>query len=167
MFSSINTKFPQNTRKIYKSNESFLYQNASLTVKKAEFLSSNEIIRDKDLLGSLEGSYSKPDASDLKLIIVNIELFNSTDDEIEVDLTTLHIESNDFSSQFDMIPMMYLNDCGMYINLKANERKFLKMPVPICESFFSKKAWKNLTNRQYYIVSTLYPQKTMTEITFE
>ena len=162
---SVNTQYPQNTRIIHKSNESFLYNNVTVTVKNTVFVEREEFINNKDIMEALGESSDYPeDVSDL--IVVEMEFFNETTDDIQVDLTGLHLESNDFSLQFYYPLMLYYNNSGMYLELKKGERKILKMPVPISKSYFTSSAWSGVRERDYYVVSSLYPEKVMTKVTF-
>lgn len=61
---------------------------------------------------------------------------------------------------------MYYNDCGMYIKLSKGEQKRLLHSVPISSEQFLNYDSTDIRNRTYYLVSSLYPQKIMSEVKF-
>lgn len=102
----------------------------------------------------------------MNLGLIKIIISNTTDDEITVDLTAFHIESGAFSLQFYYPLVMYYNDCGMYIKLSKGEQKTFIAPVPISSEQFLNYDSTDIRNRTYYLVSSLYPQKIMSEVKF-
>ncbi len=125
-----------------------------------------DIMNDDDLSEYLEENSDYLKSEDLNLGLIKIIISNTTDDEITVDLTAFHIESGAFSLQFYYPLVMYYNDCGMYIKLSKGEQKTFIAPVPISSEQFLNYDSTDIRNRTYYLVSSLYPQKIMSEVKF-
>ena len=125
-----------------------------------------DIMNDDDLSEYLEENSDYLKSEDLNLGLIKIIISNTTDDEITVDLTAFHIESGAFSLQFYYPLVMYYNDCGMYIKLSKGEQITFIAPVPISSEQFLNYDSTDIRNRTYYLVSSLYPQKIMSEVKF-
>ena len=54
----------------------------------------------------------------------------------------------------------------MYITLPKGEQKTFIAPVPISSEQFLNYDSTDIRNRTYYLVSSLYPQKIMSEVKF-
>ena len=165
-FFSINSKYPQNEKVVYKMGDSFVCQNAKFTITDTYMLKRMDIMNDDDLSEYLEENSDYLKSEDLNLGLIKIIISNTTDDEITVDLTAFHIESGAFSLQFYYPLVMYYNDCGMYIKLSKGEQKTFIAPVPISSEQFLNYDSTDIRNRTYYLVSSLYPQKIMSEVKF-
>lgn len=165
-FFSINSKYPQNEKVVYKMGDSFVCQNAKFTITDTYMLTRMDIMNDDDLSEYLEENSDYLKSEDLNLGLIKIIISNTTDDEITVDLTAFHIESGAFSLQFYYPLVMYYNDCGMYIKLSKCEQKTFIAPVPISSEQFLNYDSTDIRNRTYYLVSSLYPQKIMSEVKF-
>lgn len=163
MFISVNFKFPQSTKEIYKIGEEFEYQNIKVKINDAYFVEDKELQKDKEFL-DLVNHYYENQSDNIKFVILDMEIQNPDDQENSISLIPFHLESNDFSLQADLPFVMYLNECGMQLELKKNEIKKLKFPVPLSEKFFRKSEWHKVKNRDYYLVYSLYPVKKMIEI---
>lgn len=163
LFYGINTKFPQSKKQIYNSGDIFSYQEAEIQVIGGKFVSSKEI--DKRLIESLRITDDK-DLNGLSLILVDIMIYNPSDDTIRIDLTGLNLESKEFSMQFYMPLIEYYNGTGMTVELEPTEKRQMRLPVPANRNFFNEPQKTILENRDYYLVSSLYPNKTMSKIEF-
>lgn len=165
MFVSVNSKFPQNTKEIYQMGQEFEYQNTKIKINNANFIKSEDLQEDKGFL-DLINKYYENQSDDIKFIVLDMEIKNIADKDNSISLIPFHLESNDFSLQADLPFIMYLNECGMQLNLKKDESKTLKFPVPLSKNFFKQSKWKNVKNRDYYLVHSLYPVKKMIKIDF-
>lgn len=165
MLCSINAKYPQNKRILHRYGESFSYQGAEVKITNAEFLEKDKIIHNKEIMTALDNP-DKSSSEDIKMALVSVDLFNPGKQTIKIDLTAFHLESNDFSLQFYYPLMIYYNHCGMYAELNSGQHVILKLPVPLFKEYFVDSNWDNIKNREYYLVSSLYPEKNMAEITF-
>ncbi len=132
-FFSINSKYPQNEKVVYKMGDSFVCQNAKFTITDTYMLKRMDIMNDDDLSEYLEENSDYLKSEDLNLGLIKIIISNTTDDEITVDLTAFHIESG---------------------------------AVPISSEQFLNYDSTDIRNRTYYLVSSLYPQKIMSEVKF-
>ena len=95
-FFSINSKYPQNEKVVYKMGDSFVCQNAKFTITDTYMLKRMDIMNDDDLSEYLEENSDYLKSEDLNLGLIKIIISNTTDDEITVDLTAFHIESGAF-----------------------------------------------------------------------
>lgn len=135
-FFSINSKYPQNEKVVYKMGDSFVCQNAKFTITDTYMLKRMDIMNDDDLSEYLEENSDYLKSEDLNLGLIKIIISNTTDDEITVDLTAFHIESGAFSLQFYYPLVMYYNDCGMYIKLsKVNKKRLLHPFLSLLNNF--------------------------------
>jgi hypothetical protein len=166
MFFSVNAKYPQNTKTVYGFGETFNHRGVDLKITKAEFFEGAELNKDNDFKDAMYISQDEDTTDEYKLIILDVDFYNTNDKAIRFDLTTLHVESNDFSMQFYYPLMLYYNGSGMYLELMPGEHKSLRLPLPIANTFFLDSAWKNVKNRDFYLVYSLYPVKNMAEIKF-
>ena len=137
--------------------DSFVCQNAKFTITDTYMLKRMDIMNDDDLSEYLEENSDYLKSEDLNLGLIKIIISNTTDDEITVDLTAFHIESGAFSLQF-----YYPLD----IKLSKGEQKTFIAPVPISSEQFPNYDYTDIRNRTYYLVSSLYPQKIMSEVKF-
>lgn len=163
MFVSVNSKFPQNTKEIYQMGQEFEYQNTKIKINNAKFIEGEDLQKDKGLLDLVNKYYEKQN-DNIKLIVLDMEIKNIADKDNSISLIPFHLESNDFSLQADLPFVMYLNECGMQLDLKKGESKILKFPVPLSKNFFRKSKWNNVKNRDYDLVYSLYPVKKMIKI---
>jgi len=166
MFCSVNAAFPQNKRVIYSFGETFTAQGAEFKITNAVLLSKSEIEKDKELTGILERNSGFSSVPDLNLALIDITAVNPGQEELDIDLTSFHLESGAFSLQFYYPLVLYFNDGGMYISLSKYEEKKLKMPVPVAGVHFLDYNYKKVKNRDYFLVYSLYPEKKMAAIKF-
>ena len=85
-FFSINSKYPQNEKVVYKMGDSFVCQNAKFTITDTYMLKRMDIMNDDDLSEYLEENSDYLKSEDLNLGLIKIIISNTTDDEITVDL---------------------------------------------------------------------------------
>lgn len=163
MFVSVNSKFPQNTKEIYQIGQEFEYQNMKMKINDANFIEAEALQKDKGFL-DLVNKYYENQSDNIKFVILDMVIKNTSDKDSSISLIPFHLESNDFSLQADLPFVMYLNECGMQLDLKKDEIKSLKLPVPLSKNFFKESKWNNVKNRDYYLVYSLYPVKKMIKI---
>jgi len=166
MYYNVNTLYPQNSKTIYDFGETFVTQNAEVTITDSILLKKENIESDAELLVFLKDNTDYLLETELNLALVQVVINNPTKEAIIVDLTAFHLESGSFSSQFYYPLMKYYNDCGMYIELEEGEEKELTVPIPISSVLFLNYSIEKIENRSYYLVCTLYPEKIMAEVKF-
>lgn len=163
MFYNVNNKYLQNTRVIIEENEPFAVQNAQVTVTKVGMFDKNDVKKYDDVAQCLtEDDYMSEE--NFNLVLIDVSAKNTTDKKIKLDLTSFHLESGAYSSQFYYPLFFYYN----YTNteIKSNEEKTFTLPYLITKYDFLDYDWEKVKNREYYLVSSLYPQKTMFKVNF-
>lgn len=167
MFYRVNKKFPQNNRVLYSFGEVFINQGAEFKVTNTELLSKKDILKDKELVETLENNSGFLTEEDLNIMIIDINIKNNSEEKLNIDLTSFHLESGSFSLQFYYpLVLFYNKDSGMYLELEKGEEKNIKMPVPISEINFLNYDINNIKTRDYFLVFSLYSEKKMAEIKY-
>ncbi len=161
---TVNLKFPPSKKIVHTYGQPFTYKNAELKVEGKEILDYNQFSSDKDALSALAINPNDEANRDAKIIFVKIEFYNPTNKPLQLDLTAFHLESGNFSTQFDLPLMRHYNQCGMILKLNKNQRRILKMPASLQRIFFSKSEWPTIKDRKFLFVYSLYPEKNIAEI---
>lgn len=161
-FYTVNIKFPPSKKTIHPYGQSFTYKNAKLQVKGKEIIDYDQFSSNEGVLRAL---YDNPKQinKETKIVLITVDFYNPTNKPLKLDLTAFHLESGNFSSQFDYPLMLHYNQCGMVLELNENERKIMKMPVSLEKIFFHKSEWPTITDRKFSIVYSLYPEKNIAE----
>lgn len=162
-FFTVNLKFPSSKKIIHPCGQPFTYQNVELKIKGKEILEPNQFPNNEDLLKTLNVNSKNKNSSQMKIILISIEFYNCTDKPLQLDLTAFHLESRNFSLQFDYPLMLYYNHCGMNLKLNGNERRTLRMPVPLLKIDFCESEWLTINSRKFSVVYSLYPEKNIAE----
>ena len=163
---SVNLKFPQNIRIIYEQEDEFTSQNAQFKIIDASFLDEHTIREDEGLVKTIDEYSDFLDDGQLNLAIVKLQINNNSKKTINLDLTSFHLESGSFSSQFFYPISLYYSDCGMYLTLEPQEMKEITVGVPISSVHFLDYNSNEIKKRNFYVVSSLYPRKTMVKLNF-
>lgn len=162
-FISINSTFPQNKKVAYNTNDKVTYyQNTAIKVLNSQIIDKESILKDSGLKKEMEHYYN--DNDNYKLINVEIEISNLNNEDAQVSLEHLHLESVSWSLQPFLPVVLYYNNFGVNISLKGNETKKITLSYPLSENMFSEGGWYKLEQREYYLVYSLYPEKKMVKI---
>lgn len=164
MFFSVNAKFPQNKKQIYKVGQSFSVQGAQVTLLKSHWISNKEIKADAELTDYIEQLEKTSLSDERSLFLVDLKIKNPTKKDINLDLTAFHIESGSFSEQFDYLLSAYFNNSGVYLKLKSGEEKTVSMPIEISNLMFIYYDYQSIKSQKFYMVCSLYPEKIMCEV---
>lgn len=83
------------------------------------------------------------------------------DDNTILDLTSIWFESGAWGNQFDMDLFMHLNPKldGLWLEMQQGDIAKVTFPITMLDIQFSEKSWKNIDNREFYIVFQFYPEK--------
>ena len=128
-FFSINSKYPQNEKVVYKMGDSFVCQNAKFTITDTYMLKRMDIMNDDDLSEYLEENSDYLKSEDLNLGLIKIIISNTTDDEITVDLTVFHYKFITRSLCITMIVECILNF------QKVNKKRLLHPFLSLLNNF--------------------------------
>lgn len=166
MFCKTNSTYPQNEKIVYDYGESFVVQNAEITIDDAFILKKEEIKEDEELTKLLKESSGYLEEEDLSLALFKLNFKNTLKEDIVVDMTMFHLESGSFSLQFYYPLLFYYNNSGIYVELEAKEEKSIIAPVPIAAGNFLNYNAESILNRDYFLVCSLYPKKIMAKVDF-
>ncbi|MDD5796497.1 MAG: hypothetical protein PUD24_06150 [Oscillospiraceae bacterium] len=150
---------------MYSMNEPVDFQGSQAIFTSGKIIYPDEIKKNEELKESVE-TFVTTDIDNMKIFVVNCTLCNQTEGVLSIDLTSVHLESNEFSLAAFMPLFRNFNDDAMQIELQPNEIKTLTLPIPVNKISFSEKKWKILEERDFYMVDSLYPIKKMVRIDF-
>lgn len=158
-----NFTFPKPDKEYFLMGEWVAAQGAEICVNNCVIWDYNSIVNNKELKSKIE-MYVSSDTENVKLFIVESEMVNKTKDTLIIDLTSIHLESNEFSLAVFFPLFQFFNESSMNVELKPGETKKLIMPIPVNKISFSEKKWNSIEERDFYLVTSLFPTKTMIKI---
>ncbi len=163
---SVNAKYKPAKQEIYEFGEPFEIDSVQMEMTKAIIIRENEMPDNEAFNEAIKHLLDFRETKIPYLILIEMDVINTSETDTRVDLTNLHLESGAFSLQPYYELMVYYNQCGMYVHLKPGESKTLKLPVPILKIYFPEKAWRYIENREFSLVFSLYPKKQIAKINF-
>ena len=100
---------------------------------------------------------------DTKIIEVNVCLKNTTEEEKEVPITYLSLETTGVGTAISRELLMGNSEhySSMVEKLEPGEEKVVIYPYEICSIWFHKKDWKNVEKRSFWLIFSSYPEKTV------
>lgn len=98
---------------------------------------------------------------DTKIIEVNVCLKNTTEEEKEVPITYLSLETTGVGTAISRELLMGNSEhySSMVEKLEPGEEKVVIYPYEICSIWFHKKDWKNVEKRSFWLTFSSYPEK--------
>ena len=83
------------------------------------------------------------------------------DDNTFLDFTSMWFESGAWGNQFDMELFMHINPQldGLGLKMKKGETATVTFPITMLDIQFSSGSWKNIDDREFYVVLQFYPEK--------
>ena len=90
---------------------------------------------------------------DTKIIEVSVCLKNTTEEEKEVPITYLSLETTGVGTAISQELLMG--------KLEPGEEKVVTYPYEICSIWFHKKDWENVEKRSFWLTFSSYPEKTV------
>lgn len=93
--------------------------------------------------------------------LAEITIKKTDSDDTHLDLTEITFESGAWGNQFDMELIMALNPDldSLTLSLNKGEVKKIVFPITMLDIQFPNKRWKNIDERNFYIVFQYYPVK--------
>ena len=100
---------------------------------------------------------------DTKIIEVSVCLKNTTEEEKEVPITYLSLETTGVGTAISQELLMENSEHygSMVEKLEPGEEKVVMYPYEICSIWFHKKDWKNVEKRSFWLTFSSYPEKTV------
>ena len=98
---------------------------------------------------------------DTKIIEVSVCLKNTTEEEKEVPITYLSLETTGVGTAISQELLMGNSEhySSMVEKLEPGEEKVVTYPYEICSIWFHKKDWKNIEMRSFWMTFSSYPDK--------
>ena len=98
---------------------------------------------------------------DTKIIEVNVCLKNTTEEEKEVPITYLSLETTGVGTAISQELLMENSEHygSMVEKLEPGEEKVVTYPYEICSIWFHKKDWENVEKRSFWLTFSSYPDK--------
>ena len=98
---------------------------------------------------------------DTKIIEVSVCLKNTTEEEKEVPITYLSLETTGVGTAISQELLMENSEHygSMVEKLEPGEEKVVTYPYEICSIWFHKKDWKNVEKRSFWLTFSSYPDK--------
>ena len=98
---------------------------------------------------------------DTKIIEVSVCLKNTTEEEKEVPITYLSLETTGVGTAISRELLMGNSEhySSMVEKLEPGEEKVVIYPYEICSIWFHKKDWKNVEKRSFWLTFSSYPEK--------
>ena len=98
---------------------------------------------------------------DTKIIEVSVCLKNTTEEEKEVPITYLSLETTGVGTAISQELLMGNSEhySSMVEKLEPGEEKVVIYPYEICSIWFHKKDWKNIEMRSFWMTFASYPDK--------
>ena len=100
---------------------------------------------------------------DTKIIEVSVCLKNTTEEEKEVPITYLSLETTGVGTAISRELLMGNSEhySSMVEKLEPGEEKVVIYPYEICSIWFHKKDWENVEKRSFWLTFSSYPEKTV------
>ena len=98
---------------------------------------------------------------DTKIIEVSVCLKNTTEEEKEVPITYLSLETTGVGTAISQELLMGNSEHygSMVEKLEPGEEKVVTYPYEICSIWFHKKDWENVEKRSFWLTFSSYPDK--------
>lgn len=152
----VNTQFPQTS--IICANIGESLQLDQLHVKATSF----EMVPYKSISNdcSLKSLVDQIEDGEVNLIKASIVIENDTDLSVEFPLYDVIFQSIDWANAINLDTFKYFNDNrSLLVEMKPKESLKLILPCLIHQIQFSDKDWKEVQERNFQLVFSLYPQK--------
>ena len=100
---------------------------------------------------------------DTKIIEESVCLKNTTEEEKEVPITYLSLETTGVGTAISQELLMGNSEhySSMVEKLEPGEEKVVIYPYEICSIWFHKKDWENVEKRSFWLTFSSYPEKTV------
>ncbi len=155
----VNRHYPPSKKETVPAGETFLFQGAKFTVKSAEWIEIG-LLSEKDPMRIAVGKEFGYPAEESRAMVITVTLNNHGASPLTVDLSAVNIESGNASSPISQVSN-YFGAGAVYHRLEAGETKEVKILQTFYRDHFTLREWNNLTRRQFYFVTSLYPIKQM------
>lgn len=151
----VNIKY-KNPKQIYieKGKPYAMDEKFMLTVQSTSFLEPKEMLEKYKEVLDLSGQYES------KGIEVKVTIKNITNQEQQVELYKLYLESNTHYCNGMALEMFLCNgNDEVAYALKPGEETQIILPYELSQVQFSKTEWANIEDTKFYLVNERYPNK--------
>ena len=152
-YRNINQKYPARKVEIAEKGESLEFlDGVKISANGAKWLSAEEqaTIYENSGIDMSKVNY------DTKIIEVSVCLKNTTEEEKEVPITYLSLETTGVGTAISQELLM-----GNSEHYSSMIQKLVTYPYEICSIWFHKKDWKNIEIRNFWMTFSSYPEKTV------
>lgn len=159
----VNQRYPNPTLQVNELGETFLWQNAEMTISDFEILPREEFLTAYNLDPS---KLDSPNGEE-KDVVFRVTLHNPSSQPVSVDLLSLMLlETEGYSSYTDLLGLFHqLNpDQSGAAELGPHETVSLWIPYTLYDFSFQPDDFETLESLPFSIVLTLYPVKTIVKL---
>lgn len=154
-YNYLNTKYPEVIIDSSSMNEPVNYFDFSLCAEKYAIINQNEI-KEKNII-----SEQLPSGFETKMVLVTLNIKNTSTQEKTIELYPFVLESNGWRSAFDFEAFNKLNseNVSTSLRLKPGKSQTVILPFTMYNSQFKKDYWAKLQNKEFDLIFSLYPIK--------
>lgn len=161
----INTKYPQAEVVAYNMLDEFEFNELEFTVTDYQIFDADQVI--DGFVSEVTDSDGNPLSNDqCKFLVVEMTIVNHTGKEITVPLYSLLAESGGWANGISSNAFKSLNESLEQPTVKLLSGKSCEVNVPFAmySTQFKDKDWNKIDQREYKIVFSTYPVKTVVEL---
>lgn len=160
MYSKLNHKYPKSTYTLISFGENISYEGLEIKIKNSFFMDEKtKKVVFKDEFDS---------GQELNCLVVELELFNPTNDTLKVDIYNFMIETGFWANGINLNAFLQINEdtpnASLSPSIKNNENMVLYLPFSMLNSNFPNHTISEIQNRPYSLILSLYPEKIMLEV---
>ncbi len=155
----LNNKYPPATLEKYQLNEKLDYAGVEFMVTDFQLVNEEDI----PAITPIDGDES---LGEKKYMIITAKISNQSNKIKEVDLTPIKLESVAFTNAIDMGALIQMSSGKptLHPTLYPNEEIEMQLPFAMSEVMFTEEDWKNINERDFQVVFSLYPVKKVVEL---
>ena len=157
-YRNINQKYPARKVETAEKGESLEFlDGVKISANGIKWLSTEE----QEAIYENSGIDTSKVNYDTKIIEVSVCLKHTTEEEKEVPITYLSLETTGVGTAISQELLMGNSEHygSMVEKLEPGEEKVVTYPYEICSIWFHKKDWKNIEMRSFWMTFSSYPDK--------
>ena len=154
---TLNNRYPAPTTKEYRCSDTVEYGGITLSATGHYFVDSNEA---QTLFSDEYEAGHRP-----QCVVVELKLTNLSQEQRQIALYPFILESQTWKNGIHLQAFMemdsFLSTPTLNPTLEPGQTLSLKLPFVMIKDQFSSKAWTSVKSRDYRLVLSLYPTKTV------
>lgn len=159
-YTVINKLYSDTVKKQYQVMESGFFQdNVEMKVVDYQWMDRKKLIAE---YGECEKEFEN---QDLRTLFVTVNFRNTGSKEACVESYNCYLETQGYANGISREVFLNCNKSDIMFSLSGGEQITLLLPFTIFEEQFTAREWKEIEKRKFYIISSLYPVKTIWDIT--